>query len=136
MNYITVKEFAENVGVSPQAIYKRLATDLKKYVKVVDSKKLINIKAYEHFSLKAIDNEFNKVDNELINQLKEVIDVLKGQLLIKDKQIEELNKRLQECNELNKNNQVLISKTQDTLLIESKPIKKGIFSIFKREAAE
>ena len=45
--YISIAEFAEQAGVSKQAVYQRLNKSLKAYVKVVDGKKSIDIRALE-----------------------------------------------------------------------------------------
>lgn len=45
--YISIAEFAEQAGVSKQAVYQRLNKSLKAYVKAVDGKKSIDIRALE-----------------------------------------------------------------------------------------
>lgn len=45
MEYITISEFAELAGVTPQAIYKRIKTDLAPFVIVENGVKLINPEA-------------------------------------------------------------------------------------------
>lgn len=56
----------------------------------------------------ATDNEdLINVKNDLINSLNEQVEFLKEQLSIKDIQIQELNERLKQEQDLNKNNQIL-----------------------------
>lgn len=50
-DYISVSEFSKKVGVSRQAIYKRLNTDLSTYVVNVDNKQMLSTKAFELFIL-------------------------------------------------------------------------------------
>ena len=46
-DYLTIKEFAEKVGVSQQAIYKQVERKLKNYVKLIDNQKRIDIRALQ-----------------------------------------------------------------------------------------
>lgn len=117
MEYVTIKEFSEQVGVSVQAVYQRLNKDLKPFVKVVDGKKMLSIKAKDLYSIK-------KDKSELLNTLNATLNVLTEQLKEKDKQISELNKRLSEAMELNRNNQILISKQQNLQLREPETINQ------------
>ncbi len=41
-NYFTIKEFADIVGISTQAVYQRLDKDLKDYYNVIDGKKYLD----------------------------------------------------------------------------------------------
>lgn len=58
-----------------------------------------------------IDNE---IDNEIIQLLDKNIEALQGQLEAKDNQINELNQRLKEQQELNRNNQVLLLREKES----------------------
>lgn len=98
--YATVKEFAERAGVTTQAIYKRLPTDLKEYTIQGKKGKLINIKALRLFEVLEPDSIMQPVeqptDNLLTDILKNQLDTLNMQLELKDKQIEMLSKALEE----------------------------------------
>lgn len=66
--------------------------------------------------------------NQITTILQETLDTLKGELEIKNKQIEQLNKqndrlndRLQEANQLNHQNQILLSEKQQPQPIEEPP---------------
>jgi len=111
--YISVKEFATRVGVSPQAVYQRIDKDLKPFLKLIESKKMLNIKGIELFELKsveqAIEQDFN---NNLLKSLQDILATLSAQLDAKDKQIADLNERLKEAQELNRNNQILLGSEQ------------------------
>jgi len=136
-NYLSIKEFAGLAGVSPQAVYQRIDKDLKEYVQVLEGKKAIDIKALDLFSVQSVEQP---VDNELTTILRETLKVLSGQLTEKDKQIAELNERLKESNELNRNNQILIGRQQDQpkQIEESTPLpepeKRSFWSRFKKES--
>lgn len=87
--YISIKEFAERAGVSTQAIYQRIAKDLKPYLQVVNGKKALNIEALRLF----VASDFKQVDckentNLQSDVLIKMLDTLREQLAEKDKQLE------------------------------------------------
>jgi DNA-binding transcriptional MerR regulator len=146
--YISIKEFAHQVGVSSQAIYQRLDKDLKPFLKVVDNKKKLDIRAFRLFNLENVEQQIDKeTDKELTKILQETLRVLSRQLEAKDQQISDLNKRLKEAQELNKNNQILLggeqSRTNPSLRIgdvagdryaDEVPEKRGFFArMFKKK---
>lgn len=55
MDYLTIAEFAESVGVSKQAIYKRLNKDLAPYQKTIDGVKCLSSAAIDLFSAPAVE---------------------------------------------------------------------------------
>ncbi len=136
--YISISEFAKRAGVSPQAIYKRLSTDLSTELKVVDNRKMLKASALEKFGLNQVDNQFNnqvetvetpkEEKNETIMMLQKTIslletqaETLQQQLSLKDKQIEELNERLKESHVLINQQQKLQAVSESRLeLIEDK----------------
>lgn len=141
--YLTVTAFAKAVGTSNQAIYQQLNKRLKPYYKVIDSKKMVNIKAIEDIYQKSVDTTnqqvFQEEKQELINELKEHIKDLQEQLAVaradkevKDKQIADLNERLAEANALNQNNQILIGRQQEPTALpeqtETTSTKQGFWS--------
>lgn len=65
--YITVKKFAEIVGVTPQAIYKKLTTSLQPYFKQVGNQKMLNIQALEDIYNINVDNFFKPNDSSVDN---------------------------------------------------------------------
>lgn len=111
--YISIADFAERAGVSKQAVYQRLNRSLKAYVKDVDGKKSINIRALEDLygidacsSLEQdIQGEFKGVEQG-IDQAKEVqlinklIDTLQEELKSKDEQIKEKDLQIKELHNL------------------------------------
>lgn len=127
----TVKEFAEQVGVSVQSIYKRLKNnqdEIQKFVIVKDKKYFIAAEAIEEIYKQKQENNSNQEDNDI-----NIIAILREQLELKDKQIEELNRRLEEAlKSLNQQQQLMVLDRQKILMLEDKTEKKSIFSIFKR----
>lgn len=128
--YLTIKAFANLAGVSSQAIYQRLDKDLKKYLKVIEGKKMLSSEALTEFGINKIDKG---VDNEFARSLQDTLIVLTEQLKVKDQQIADLNERLEQALKLNENNQVLLLEQQRKELPEpeessgfwSKVFKKG-----------
>ena len=111
--YISIAEFAERAGVSKQAVYQRLNKSLKVYVKGIDGKKCINIKALEDLygkddcsSLeqgiqgdgKGVEQVTDKeTEDQLINKL---IDTLQEELKSKDDQLKEEDLQIKELHNL------------------------------------
>lgn len=129
--FLTVKEFAAQVGVSVQSIYKRLRNkqdEIQKFVISKDKRYFIAAEAIEKIYKNKQENNSNQEDND-----SNIIAILKEQLELKDKQIEELNRRLEEViKSLNQQQQLMLLDKQKILMLEAKTEKKSIFSIFKR----
>lgn len=106
-DYLTVKEFAVRIGITPQALYKRLNSDLKPYVLKVENKKYLKTSALQFFFNQSKDDKLkeNEVENlveseverkkntktvELKDESSAVMALLREQLQTKDKQIEKL----------------------------------------------
>lgn len=108
--YISISEFAKRAGVSNAYVYKALSTRLSAYYKLVDNKKMLNIKALELFVDNQIDNNKSTMDS--------IVEELREQLKVKDKQIEKLQTALdqeqklhlatkQELGQIKRNDEVL-----------------------------
>ena len=94
--YLAVSEFAKLAGVSKQAIYQRLNTSLKDFVKVEQGKKVIDSAALSLFSPDYTyqEDETPAQTDSTIEQ--ELVQLLKAQLEAKDSQIAELQTALLE----------------------------------------
>lgn len=92
--YVSIKEFARRVGVSPQAIYKRLnqvGNRLNNYIKLVGNQRMLNIQALQDVYGIEVVNEnqpVEKPDDNLSQPEQGVIEVLREQLRVKDEQME------------------------------------------------
>ena len=122
MTDLTIKEVAELLEVTPQAIYKVLNKDFKhlnnclisverngKTLKALNSEGVEILRQHFKPTVETTDKQQFKAEfktNDVI------IELLSKQLDIKDKQIQDLSDRLREQQELNKNNQILIHRTQ------------------------
>ncbi len=104
--YFTVKEFAEQAGITTQRVYQLLAKDLQSYCKVIGNTKYINISALERFTTKPICKDlqedlpsdlqaFTKALQDQIDTLQKHNDLLTQQLEVKDRQINTLTESLQ-----------------------------------------
>lgn len=141
--FISIQSFADLAGVSRQTIYKKMSTDLQKYVKLVNGKKAISTNALSVFNANLEDNKCKPVDKEMstpVNDLSTIlqeqlqakdtqITSLQEQLRVKDLQIAELNERLKESLKLNENNQVLLlgktTEQRQTIEVIEPPEKKS-----------
>lgn len=99
--YITVSEFAERANISKQRVYQLLNKRLREFVKVVDSKKMLDITALKSFkSQEGCSNiqegcsSIEQEQNSTLDLLKTTIDMLQKQLEEKDKTIHELTEAL------------------------------------------
>lgn len=98
-NYITIAEYAKIKGVSVQAVYKRLNTSLKPFVKQVENRKMLDIACLEEKVHSTVEQPYS-TDNSTVE-----IDLLRRLLTDKDKEIERL---MQANNSLMKQNSNLI----------------------------
>lgn len=93
-NYLTVKEVSEILGISRQAIYKRMKTDLSTYVIEVDNTKYLKYKVLEHFF---VNNSTKKVDSSTeFKVLKKMVEILEKENELKQQTIERLERRNEE----------------------------------------
>lgn len=108
--YLTIKEFAELVGVSVQSIYKRIKkanNPIHPYVKKVENKTYINRsavsvlyndedipKAEEKAGTRSATPEEKTANDRLIDLLEKQLDELRKQLAEKDNQIATQNEQI------------------------------------------
>lgn len=128
-DYISIPEFAKRVGVTPQAIYKKLSTELSTELVIVDNRKMLKISALERYGLNQVDNQVESVvkpvdnqvepSNETVVMLQKTIslletqaETLQKQLEVKDHQIEDMNRQIGELNERLKESHILIDQQQ------------------------
>lgn len=128
--YLSIKDFAQAVGISQQAVYKQLNNKLQPYLKVVDNKKMLEKSALKLFEK---EEKNSNVEQQLINMLNENLEVLKKQLEEKDKTIASLNENLKREQELHGIEKARTKELQDKLLLleqkdkDSEPVKEVDF---------
>lgn len=140
---ITISKLAKEIGVTSQAIYKKLSCQPVGNLveKDTNGKWLINeeaieiIKGWFNNSCETVEQKFNQVDNQLrveIDELKRENKQLQERIHEQSDQITEFAKQFAE---LSKNNQVLLGIEQNktsSKMIETNT-KKGFWNIFKRK---
>lgn len=105
--YLTIAEFAEKVGISKQAVYKRLNNQLKPFIQLVENKKCLKIEALELYGLNQVEQPVEQPNSTTLIDLAEhlqkqydsltrLVDILRDDIDIKNEQIREANKRQEE----------------------------------------
>lgn len=98
--YISVKEFAQRAGISVQAVYKGLNNRLNQYVKLVDSQKMLDIRALQDIYGIEVEQPMqpelstDSTNDIVLDTLLKQIEVLKSELDVKNEQIKEKDKQL------------------------------------------
>ena len=117
----TVREVAEELNISRQAVYSKLTVQFKENFTTIRKINNRNTLVIDKDGIEELKKDMDnldsqadkKIDNQLIELLNKNIDILQKQLEVKDQQIIELNERLREAQNLNKNSQVLLHREQD-----------------------
>lgn len=110
--YISIKEFAQCVGVSQQAIYKQLNKKLKNHIKEVEGKKYIDKSAIDLF----------KKENKTTNIEQQFINLLQEELKEKNELIRALEERLEYEQQLLKHEQELVDQAHKFLALEKQKV--------------
>lgn len=131
-NYYTVAETAEKLKISKQAVYKRLSTDLKQGLMLIEGKKYIKADIIDSLVNSKVDstelkvkqpNEQPLIENELIKALKSHIESLEKQNERLNNQIERLQYALMTEQERVKELTLPAVKTTE---VENKPVQEPI----------
>ena len=137
--YYTIPEIALIVGMTKQAIYKRLSTSLSPFTKIIDGKKHLHKDVLQKLAVNQSTDQFNNTVNvndnvaETISSLNRMIELLGDQLAAKDKQLAEKDKQLDQVNAtLNQaiKNQGMAHYNEAVKQIEAP--KKSFFQRFKK----
>lgn len=132
---LTVKQFAEAAGVTQQAVYQRLNKSLTSFVVEVNGQKYLKREALANFErpeqkpnsrpleqdFNKVEQGFNKVEQGLIDTLQQTITVLQAQLETKDKQISELNARLDQALQITSQSHFIAAQAQAQLTEATTP---------------
>jgi len=146
--YLTIAEAAEAANVTKQAIYKRLDSTLQPFVQVIEGKRYIHKSALKLISTPTVKVELtskkNNVEvtptsdvlaamNRTIHLLESHVKTLEVQLNTKDKQIDDLNNRLEQALTSTSNGQYLLLQANKDLLQAAKEEKNFVDSEAREE---
>lgn len=118
-NYLTIKEFADIVGISTQAVYQKLDKDLKEYYTVIDNKKYLDKRVLTLFK-ETIQKNGGENNSDMMAFLKTENELLAKQIEEKDnllaKQENDLQSALQDKD--------LLAKQIETLKLQLEDAKR------------
>ena len=120
----TIKEVADILGCSVQAVYNRLEKDFKPYLKIENGKKRIDDKVLEYLNKDNFSNKFSndlKLNLNLLEkqneQLIKELEFYKAEITEKNNQISELQKLLgqqQQLTLISENKLLLLDQKETT----------------------
>lgn len=139
---MTIKEFAEAVGQTQQAIYKQLNKRLTKYVILENGQKYIKSEAVGLYEEQQLNNKLNGAE-QLIEAKNEQIKTLQSELEEKNKQISFLQEQLADVTAALKASQsiqaIYMQQIEDKKSAdqEQEQQKKGLFArIFSKKTQQ
>lgn len=110
--YITVKEFAQRAGVSIQSVYQSLNKRLKPYFKVINGRKMLDIKALgDIYGIPCVEKDEQDIKQDYKGNDKLLINLLMEQIKVKDREISDLHELLNHEQQL-----LMIAQNKITLL--------------------
>lgn len=99
--YLTVKQFAEQAGVSTQRIYQLLTKSLQEFCKVENGTKYISVEGLRVFDkepmqevAKDLQSSLQDIASPETELLRETIETLRQQLTVKDEQLAAKDKQI------------------------------------------
>lgn len=93
---LTIKEVADSLGISRQAVYSKLDKEFKPYLTVENGKKMLKKAVLQNNKEKEVSIDVDKNIQSIVNLLDKQNEQLRKELDIKNEQIRELNARLAE----------------------------------------
>jgi len=120
--WLSITEVAKEMNVSYQAVYKRLNTNFKPYVKKVKGRLMLSAEILEEYKVVGVKKNVNpvqyKVENqEIIDALNDHIKSLKKEVNEKDEQIKTLHNLLnQSLKNQSQTNFVLAQQNQQEII--------------------
>lgn len=101
--FVTVKRFAELAGVSTQAVYKKINSDLQGFVRIDGSMKTVDTAALRYFGqqeVQVVSNQDPEITREMFDLLNLQLQVVNQKVFIRDEQINRLLEQLKMQSEI------------------------------------
>lgn len=127
-DFLSVKEVADFLGCSVQAVYNRLEKDFKPYLKLENGKKVLNSAVLQYIQPNQNSSDFKENFKDVLKllekqneQLQSELVVKNNQLEVKDKQLEVKDKQIEQLQKLlDQQQQLTLMDKQNVLQIEEK----------------
>lgn len=114
--YIKIREFAEQFGISRQAVYQRIKKDWAPYTKKVEGETLINTDAADILApTSTTDKEESQPIVNLSSETDKLVDSLKDQITAKDEQISLLQAQISQLLKINQDQFTHLNDQVDSL---------------------
>lgn len=114
--WLSIKEVAEEMNVSYQAVYKRLNTNFKPYVKKVKGRLMLSAEIIDKYRAVEVERNINQVQSEVEN--KDIIDALNDHIKSLKKELEEKDEQIKDLHGLL--NQSLKNQSQSNFVLAQK----------------
>jgi len=121
--FVSVKRMAELAGVTTQAVYRRINSDLQGFVRLDGSKKTIDTAALRYFGQQdqqQIVQAEPEISREMFDLLKEQLQVVNQKVFIRDEQINRLLDQLKWQSEVN----VKLQEEKQLVITELEEVKR------------
>lgn len=114
----SIKEVADIMGCSVQAVYNRLEKDFKPYLKIENGKKRLDEKILKYINKENYSSEFSNELKQVLNILEKQNEQLQKELEVKNSQISEMQRLLdqQQQLQLQQQNQISFAKEKTSLI--------------------
>ena len=129
--FVSVKQLAELAGVSTQAVYSRINSDLQGFVRLDGSKKTVDTAALRYFGqqeVQVVSNQDPEITREMFDLLNLQLQVVNQKVFIRDEQINRLLEQLKWQSEMN----VQLQEEKRLLLEEPPPTPEPNKSLIEK----
>ena len=129
--YISIKDFATAAGISQQSVYQSLNKRLKPYFKVINGRKMLDIKALgDIYGIPYIEKDEQGIKQDYKGNDKEFINLLMEQIKVKDKHIADLHDLL------NHEQQLLMMAQNKIALLEQKQAESEASQVHENQSED
>lgn len=129
--WLSITEVAKEMNVSYQAVYKRLNTNFKPYVKKVKGRLMLNAEILDEYGVVEVEENINQVQykvetQKIIDTLNDHIKSLKKEVEEKDEQIRTLHNLLNQSLQNQSQSNFILAQQNQQAIIESDSCLKQI----------